>query len=248
MIAHWRAGHGARTARVPPGRRVYAVGDIHGCDDVLDQLLRMIRADAAGAGAECVAVFLGDYVDRGPMSFEVIDRLVNEPLPGFQHVFLKGNHEAMMLDFLAGPPDPLWLYNGGVETLMSYGIGGLWAFADTASLEAARRELDAALPPRHRAFLQGLRASHVEGDYAFVHAGIRPGVAFCDQREQDLLWIRAPFLASREPFDYRVVHGHTIVKRPEVLPHRIAIDTGAFHTGTLTCAVLEGENVRFLST
>jgi serine/threonine protein phosphatase 1 len=235
--------------RVPQGRRVYAVGDIHGRDDLLDRLLRLIRVDAASAGGlECVAVFLGDYVDRGPMSFEVIDRLINTPLPGFRHVFLKGNHEAMMLGFLTGVVDDLWIDNGGGETLRSYGIDDLSLFIDVRGLETARRALDAAMPPSHRRFLDGLGLSHVEGDYAFVHAGIRPGLALAEQRERDLLWIRGPFLSACGSFGLRIVHGHTIAPEPEVHSNRIGIDTGAFYSGRLTCVVLEGDEVRFLST
>ncbi|MCU0838083.1 MAG: serine/threonine protein phosphatase [Rhodospirillales bacterium] len=248
MLKSW-LGLEAPAARVPPGRRVYAIGDIHGRDDLLERLLQAIRADAATAGDLApVAVFLGDYVDRGPMSFEVIDRLINEPLPGFRHVFLKGNHEAMMLDFLAGPPDALWFDNGGFETLLSYGLDGYRLFSHAAALEEARQALNAALPAAHRRFLEGLALSHVEGDYAFVHAGLRPGVALAEQRDRDLLWIRGPFLASREGLTHRVVHGHTIVQRPEVHANRIAIDTGAVYSGTLTSVVLEGASVRFLST
>lgn len=249
MLKRWLGFEGCVAARVPPGRRVYAIGDIHGEDALLERLLRQIRADAkATSGCQPVAVFLGDYIDRGPMSFEVIDRLINQPLPGFETVFLKGNHEAMMLDFLAGPPDPLWLFNGGAETLHSYGVEGFWMFADAASLEAARRGLEAALPPSHLAFLNNLALSHVEGDYAFVHAGVRPGVPLAEQRAQDLLWIRAPFLNARGDLGHRIVHGHTIVAQPEQHANRIAVDTGAFATGRLSCVVLEGETVRFLST
>lgn len=249
MLKRWFGAEAQPTYRVPLGQRVYAIGDIHGRDDLLDRLLRAIRADAASATeCECVAVFLGDYVDRGLMSFEVIDRLINAPLPGFRHVFLKGNHEAMMLDFLVGPADPLWILNGGAETLISYGVEGYWQFGDQRSLEQASRTLAAVLPPAHRRFLEQLRLSHTAGGYAFVHAGIRPGVPLDQQREKDLLWIRAPFLNARDDFGHRIVHGHTIVRQPQVYANRIAIDTGAFHSGILTCAVLENETVRMLST
>jgi len=254
MLKRWLGEDDAAKARVPPGRRVYAIGDIHGRDDLLERLLGMIRADAAAAaGLEHVAVFLGDYVDRGPNSFEVIDRLINMPLPGFRHVFLKGNHEAMMLDFLAGPPDAaqpstLWMDNGGIETLHSYGIEGYWMFADARGLKEARRMLAAALPPGHRSFLESLALSHVAGDYAFVHAGIRPGVPLAEQRENEVLWIRGAFLNARGGLGHRVVHGHTIVPAPEVHRNRIAIDTGAVRSGTLTSVVLEKDGVRFLAT
>jgi serine/threonine protein phosphatase 1 len=159
-----------------------------------------------------------------------------------------GNHEEMMLDFLAGPPGTTWLFNGGWATLISYGVGTDTRRLGLAELELLRRRLDDALPASHRRFLAGLRLSHVAGGYVFVHAGIRPGVAVEAQSPRDLLWIRGPFLTATEDFGVCVVHGHTIVAEPDVATNRIGIDTGAFFSGRLTCLVLEGGERRFLHT
>lgn len=235
--------------RVPARRRIYAVGDIHGRNDLLRLLHAQIRADAASAGGACqlVVVYLGDYVDRGPGSFEVIDTLVNEPLTGFEQIFLRGNHEDMMLDFMAGPPDSLWLFNGGNATLESYGLPGA-VFSTDRKLESLRRGLVEAMPASHRTFLQSLRLSHEEGDYLFVHAGVRPGRPLGQQEARDVMWIRGPFLNSQADFGRRIVHGHTITPEPDIRVNRIGIDTGAFFSGCLTCAVFEGASLRFLHT
>ena len=236
-------------AQAPAQRRIYAIGDIHGRDDLLRALHRQIQADVATAapGVRPVVVYLGDYVDRGPGSLEVIDLLLNEPLKGFERVHLIGNHERMMLDFLEGPPDPVWLFNGGTATLLSYGVAGL-SLSTEHELEHLRCGLAEALPSTHRGFLESLSLSHEEGDYLFVHAGVRPGRSLDLQEAQDMLWIRGPFLHSTADFGRRIVHGHTITPEPFVARNRIGIDTGAFFSGRLTCAVLEGADVRFLHT
>lgn len=237
------------TCRVPAGRRIYAVGDVHGRSDLLDQLHRLILEDAeAGAPKERVVVYLGDYVDRGPNSFDVLQMLIEEPLPGFRCVHLKGNHEDMMLRFVEGPADLNWLINGGDATLASYGLSLLGIATQPDDLEAIRRQFGALLPSWHRRFLEGLGLWHKEGDYLFVHAGIRPGVPLAEQRPSDLVWIRDAFLSSASHLGHRVVHGHTICREPEVTANRIGIDTGAFFSDRLTCLVLEGSDVRFLST
>lgn len=237
------------TARIPDGRRVYAVGDIHGRHDLLVRLQAMIRDDAAAAApAECVVVYLGDYIDRGAASFEVIDTLIHDRLPDFAHVFLKGNHEDMMLKYLAGGPASTWLFNGGIAVLASYGVLGGGGFSIGLDLDELRRNLIAALPPAHRQFLDALQLRHVEGDYLFVHAGIEPQRPWAEQGEEVLLWIRGPFLRCTDWLGKRVVHGHSITAEPEIRPNRIGIDTGAFNSGRLTCAVLEGDRVRFLQT
>ncbi|MCP5365233.1 MAG: serine/threonine protein phosphatase [Hyphomicrobiales bacterium] len=236
-------------AEVPEGLRIYAVGDIHGREDLLIQMHALIRADARfSRGLKYKIVYLGDYVDRGAQSFDVIETLLYDPFTDFKRVFLKGNHEEMMLNFIAGPPGSLWTSNGGLATLASYGVIAEDSFFFHRDLAEARRSLIAALPPAHRAFLNELRVYHTEGDYLFVHAGIRPGTALGFQDDRDLLWIRDPFLSSDADFGKRVVHGHTITAEPEVRHNRIGIDTGAFSTGRLTCLVLEGNSIRFLQT
>jgi serine/threonine protein phosphatase 1 len=238
-------------AQGPAGRRIYVVGDIHGRADLLRQLHGMILADSgAHRNRQRVVVYLGDYVDRGLESRQVLDMLLDEPLQGFEQVHLLGNHEQAMLDFLEDPAiGPAWLYYGGAATLYSYGIN-----AQARPPEGAERfahlsaELGQLLPSRHVRFLRRLSLYHMEGDYLFVHAGIRPGVTIERQKADDLLYIRDEFLSFREPHERIVVHGHTITNDPDVRPNRIGIDTGAFATGRLTCLVLDGPERRFLQT
>jgi len=238
----------SRRARAPAGSRVYAIGDIHGRADLLAALHRMIRDDAAGRPvSRRVAVYVGDYIDRGPDSRAVIDLLLDAPLAGFESVHLLGNHEAFLLDFLDDAAiGPDWLFNGGAETLASYGVESPWPFGDP--LDRMQTEFRRRLPARHLTFLRGLRLSHVEGDYLFVHAGVRPGVPLDRQARDDLLWIRDEFLDSGTDLGKVVVHGHSIAHEPEQRANRIGIDTGAYMTGRLTCLVLEGADRRFLAT
>ena len=238
--------------RVPDDCRVYAVGDIHGRVDLLEALHDHILDDAATATAgRKVLVYLGDYVDRGPWSFEVVDMLIEAPLKGFEIVHLKGNHEDFLLRFLEEEnlrEADLWFINGGDATLHSYKVPVPALPFGLAELETARRAFLAALPPSHMTFFQGLKMFHVEGDYLFVHAGIRPGVPLDEQDEEDLLWIREGFLDSDADFGHMVVHGHTPEVETDVRPNRIGIDTGAIFTDRLTCLVAEGDSTRFLHT
>jgi serine/threonine protein phosphatase 1 len=234
-------------ARIPAGERVYAIGDIHGRDDLLAALHAGIADDLARMPIERpVVVYLGDYVDRGPESFEVIDRLIHGPLPRVQSVHLKGNHEQMMLDFLDDGADGTWLENGGDATLASYGVPPPHPWADADELQEARLLLRAAVPENHLHFLRGLQLWFSSGGYVFVHAGIHPERPLEEQVVKDLMWIRGPFLSSKKDFGVRVVHGHSITREPDVQHNRIGIDTGAFYSGRLTCLVLEGETMRFL--
>ncbi|HEX9648265.1 MAG TPA: metallophosphoesterase family protein [Alphaproteobacteria bacterium] len=230
----------------PAGTRIYAIGDIHGRADLLGELYRLIAADAAavrGAGRR-VVVHIGDYIDRGPDSRGVIELCLAHPLAGFLPVYLKGNHEQMMLDYLDGRNDGrLWVMNGGGETLTSYGID-----PETTLGPPVRAALTSALPEGHRAFLDHLALSARFGDYLFVHAGIDPERAIDDQDEDDMIWIRQPFLSSTTDFGCVVVHGHTITRAPAVRANRIGIDTGAFGSGVLTALVLDGADRAFLHT
>ena len=237
---------------MPPGHAVYAIGDIHGRADLLDVLLDRISSDAARHPADetRTLVFLGDYIDRGTASRGVVDRLLSDPLPGFATIRLLGNHEEALLDFvegLAGAMD--WLGYGGLETLLSYGVPLRALPNDPDRVRELRSALVAALPPEHLAFYRSLLLSHASGDYVFVHAGVRPGVAFEDQHRADLLWIRDEFLAARDPLPGKVVvHGHTICDLPQDRGHRVNVDTGAFVSGRLTCLVLRGRQRAFLGT
>ncbi|MDX6750042.1 metallophosphoesterase [Geminicoccaceae bacterium 1502E] len=231
--------------------RVYAVGDVHGRLDLLRALETRIAADAAASPArlEHLIVYLGDYVDRGFESRQVIEHLVREPLEGFNRVCLLGNHDAWLRGFVQGEAvGPAWLQYGGDATLLSYGVQIDLRAGEEARLDSARERLTERLPMEHLAFLEGLELAFSMGDYFFCHAGIRPGVPLDEQREQDLIWIREPFLSWTGSAGKVVVHGHTVEEQPVVLPNRIGIDTGACWTGRLTCLVLEGSDRRFLST
>ena len=240
-------------ATVPPGTRVYAVGDCHGCLEALRGLRAAIVADSTRADAEGpradrrVVVYLGDYVDRGPDSRGVVELLIGEPLAGFESVHLLGNHEAFLRRFLDGEDvAAIWMMNGGGATMRSYGLD---VAALTGTGDDARNLRDAltpAVPEAHRAFLDGLTLSHVEGDYFFTHAGVRPGVPLAAQEADDLLWIREPFLGSTTDHGKVVVHGHSTAAEVAVRPNRIGIDTGACYGGKLTALVLEGAERRFL--
>lgn len=236
---------------VPAGTRLYAVGDIHGRADLLEALLREIAEDAVRhpeAGTKQL-IYLGDYVDRGPASSAVIDMVLHDAPPGFEVVALMGNHEEMMLRFLEDiAVGRTWMMNGGDATLLSYGVEPPSMFAGTPRVHHAQQEFAERLPARHKRFLEGLAVSHVEGDYLFVHAGVRPGIALDQQRTEDLLWIRDEFLGSDHDFGKVVVHGHSITRDPEFRPNRIGIDTGAYRSNQLTCLVLEGTERTLLTT
>ena len=231
-------------------RRVYVIGDIHGRSDSLDRIVRAIHQDLDSPdrlAEDCLTVTLGDYLDRGPDSRGVIDRLSRSPFPT-PYIALKGNHEELFDGFLHdGSTWHYWWQLGGLQTLNSYGIE-IAPLMMKNDFDAASVALRAAVPPAHLQFLKSLRLS-LELEYYFLcHAGIRPGIPFDQQSQHDLLWIREEFLASELNFGKVVVHGHTPVKQPEVLHNRINIDTAAFATGRLTCLVLEGAEHRFLTT
>tara|TARA_B100000686_G_scaffold345603_1_gene430522 strand:- start:348 stop:1100 length:753 start_codon:yes stop_codon:yes gene_type:complete len=248
-------------ARIPSGQRVYAIGDIHGRFDLLEVLHTKIVEDAGDASdfAKTI-VYLGDYVDRGSRVYEVIETLASEPEDDWLRVFLRGNHEYMMLGFLAGSyPFGSWLLNGGDATLVSYGVdisAMMWASAlsvhevdvDESEEAKIRAVFAAKLPPPHAGFLQDLTLQHRCGDYVFVHAGIRPGVPLEDQDSQDLIWIRETFLLSEVDYGAIVVHGHTISDHVDFRPNRIGIDTGAWRSNCLSCIVLEEDEVRIIQT
>lgn len=240
-------------AEAPPGTRVYAVGDIHGRADLLDGLLGLIAGDLSHARPpRVVLVFLGDYVDRGPDSRKVIDRLAagapsDGPLAGTEWVAIRGNHEDIMMEFLADfSVGGAWFRNGGLDTVRSY--AGELPEGAAADGPAMQRLLYRSLPPAHLRFFSRLALRHDEGGYLFVHAGIRPDLPLDRQDRYDLMWIRDDFLFSDADLGKVVVHGHSQVSTPEIRPNRIAIDTGAYRTGRLTCLVLEGADRRFLVT
>jgi len=233
---------------LPEGRRLYCIGDIHGRLDLLEELHQQIRADAADFDGSKGVVYLGDFIDRGAQSRQVIDLLIEQPLAGFEAIHLLGNHEQTMLDFLAYPQAAAsWLAYGGQVCLLSYGVG-LGRVQMAQQVDVLRDELEARLPRSHRDFLASCRLLHAEGSYCFVHAGIRPGVPLEEQAPEDLLWIREEFTRSTADHGCIVVHGHSISEEVEMLPNRIGIDTGAFYSGLLTALVLEGSEQRLLQT
>ena len=215
----------------------YAIGDIHGRLDLLDRLLDIVEADAAARRATAKIVFTGDYMDRGPASYGVVERLIAGPRrSGDRFVCLRGNHDDLFVKAVTvGDGLPDWAWHLYWHTISSYGVA-------RESLSGNDGELR-----RHAAFLASLPLTHDDGINLFVHAGIRPGVAIENQRDEDLMWIREEFLDHAAPLPRRIVHGHTIMGYdPVVTANRISIDTGAFRSGILTAAVLDGADVTFL--
>ncbi len=232
-----------------PGLRVYAVGDIHGRLDLLDAILARIEADhAARPPAERHIIFLGDLVDRGPDSAGVVER-IRQLGASDQHVHcLMGNHEEIFLRAIDGDDKALRLFCriGGRETMLSYGVSGE-EYERLDYNEVAER-LKAVVPPEHQLFLSDLKEILVLGDYAFVHAGVRPGIPIAEQKLAETRWIRDPFLDHRAPLEKMVVHGHTVAEEAEFLPHRIGIDTGAYQSDRLTALMLEDQAREIFST
>ena len=230
-------------SRLPEGVRIYAIGDVHGRADLLDRKISLIDAHvAANPVARPIYLFVGDYIDRGPASSEVLDLLIN-CATGREMVCLRGNHDVFIMNFIENPAllrD--WSKIGGLETLMSYGVQPSLN-ADAKAQKELAQALDHALPAAHRKFLNELDVSFPCGGYFFVHAGVRPGIPLSRQKEEDMMWIRDEFLLHEEDFGKIIVHGHTPVRALDIRPNRINIDTGAYVTGQLTCVVLEGDRV-----
>jgi UDP-2,3-diacylglucosamine pyrophosphatase LpxH len=231
------------------GWRAYGVGDIHGRLDLLERLLGKIHEDVERRDPRKVLlVFVGDLIDRGPNSAEVVERLRTYDHPGVRKVFLLGNHEEVLLRILAGESDLIakWRWFGGAQCLASYGVDAarLTGLGDEESLTLIRQ----AIPKDHVEFLESFDDSCRFGDYLFVHAGIRPGVEIDQQRQSDLRWIREPFLFDDTDHGFVVVHGHTIRPEVEMRPNRIGIDTGAYRTGVLSALAIEGPDSWLLDT
>ncbi|MFL6849105.1 MAG: metallophosphoesterase [Sphingomicrobium sp.] len=239
----------SKAPRGPRGQRAYVVGDVHGRLDLLDQLLDDIHRDIAHRPpAKVLLVFLGDLIDRGPQSAQVVERLRAYRHPGVRPIFLLGNHEEVMLRILGGEAEHVagWLRFGGAQCLESYGADPRVIAA--APDEVAVATIRAAIPAAHVEFLKGFIDTCRFGDYLFVHAGIRPGVALDRQRQSDLRWIREPFLVDEADHGFIVVHGHTISPAVDERANRIGIDTGAYRSGTLTALAIEGAGRWFLDT
>jgi serine/threonine protein phosphatase 1 len=244
----FRAQRRSAGPSIPAGYRVYAIGDVHGRLDLVDELLHRIELDRQARGqAKTVIVFLGDLIDRGPASAQVIERLRTYSPHGARLVFLVGNHEEVLLRILRGESQYLrdWLRFGGAECAKSYGI-------NPASLkrgvERAVDSLRNSIPDNHLSFLQKFVDTFRIGSYLFVHAGIRPGVKLAEQSQTDLRWIRDPFLDNDGDHGFVVVHGHTIGDDVQIRANRIGLDTGAYYSGVLTALGLQGRERWFIQT
>ncbi len=232
----------------PPARTVYAIGDIHGRKDLLERLIETIKNHAGRTDYELI--FLGDYVDRGPDSAGVVEHLIHsEALQDVDCTFLKGNHEATLLEFLDTPEvGSSWSTYGGLETLLSYGVQDIGLSKDEAHWAATSKRFREHLPPAHLEFYKTLESFTIRGEYLFVHAGIDPGKALSEQTDAEFLWIRDAFLNDTRQYDYMIVHGHTPQSEPSKDNRRISLDTGAYQTGVLTAAAISAAGVEFIST
>ena len=249
----------ARAAAVAPeGLTLYAIGDIHGRSDLLSAMLAAVAEDRREESAS-VVICVGDYVDRGRGSREVVELLLafaaDSPIGGEAAGsdgpvrFLRGNHDQSLLDFLREPMSgPGWCDFGGRETLASYGVQTPASRTDEDGWSRASRDLAAALPPAHLSFFEGLEYACEYGDYFFAHAGVRPGVPLDEQDTRDLMWIRQPFIEDTRRLPKLVVHGHTPTETVHFDRRRIGIDTGAYATGVLTALKLKGSSRALLQT
>ncbi|SUB00183.1 Serine/threonine-protein phosphatase 2 [Pannonibacter phragmitetus] len=229
---------------------LYAIGDIHGRLDLFEELEAMILADAALFPGPAQMILLGDLVDRGPASSQILDRMLAPPRGGMERIILAGNHELMMLGFLEDPKANMaWLAHGGQEALFSYGLSAQEIDNMRRSPKTASALLRSYVPEEHFQLLESLPTACSMPGVIFAHAGIRPGVPVSLQNDIDLTRIRGEFLGSTDDYGAIVVHGHTVVEAPEVHPNRIAIDTGAYATGILTALrVTYDGGISFLQT
>ncbi|MBS7790371.1 serine/threonine protein phosphatase [Roseococcus sp. SDR] len=225
---------------MPRGKRVYAIGDVHGCAEKLRELHALIRADLAeNPTSGALLIHLGDFIDRGPDSAGAIELAIN--FDACPVVNLRGNHEATLLAALDGdaPSATDWMYYGGREALVSWGMAE----------HAPRESWATGIPAHHIAFLRGLTLSHRVGPYFFAHAGVRPGVPLDAQSPDDLMRIRGAFLDSEADHGAFIVHGHTPVRErvADLRENRINLDTGAVFGGVLTCGVFEEDRIGLLT-
>jgi len=243
MLTLSRLRNKRRRPTLPEGIRIYAISDIHGCADLLQQMFTVIDRDLTTIGPRrALHIFLGDYIDRGPESGRTIELLIERSMK-HECVFLKGNHETFLLDVLKNPSQLQdWKKFGGLQTLASYGLRPSLNPDEAEQSELIWR-LARAIPPQHLKFLSSLRPRFVCGDFFFVHAGVKPGVSLARQDEQDMLWIREEFLESNQDFGKYIVHGHTPVQQPDIRSNRANIDTGAYATGNLTLLTIQDDTL-----
>ena len=223
--------------------QIFVVGDIHGCHVLLAQIHKKILDKSNHTSGNKLLIYLGDYIDRGPKIKETIQALLDFQPDNFEQIFLLGNHEQMMLDFINKVPDSLylWILNGGDETLISYGIKDVESFYDeTKSNEILYNELVNNIPQDHLQFFNNLSLSYQWSGYFFVHAGIDPDIPLDKQDKHTLIWQRSSkFLSNTKVFEKIIVHGHTSQAKIENLANRINLDTGAFYTGILSCLIID---------
>lgn len=232
-----------------PGYRAYVVGDVHGRLDLLEQILAKIHSELQRRPArKTLLVFVGDLIDRGPSSAQVVERLRTYRREGIRPLFLLGNHEEVLLRILGGEKTlvPSWLKFGGLQCLESYGVD--IAELRDRSNDQVMQLIQEIVPSNHAEFLRSFIDSCRFGDYLFVHAGIRPGIELEQQRQSDLRWIRGPFLFDETDHGFIVVHGHTISTEIDEQVNRIGIDTGAYRTGVLSALAIEGADRWFIAT
>jgi serine/threonine protein phosphatase 1 len=234
---------------LPDNTRIYCIGDIHGCDELLKQLTARIEEDAYGFVGRVIIIYLGDFIDRGNSSKEVIEFLLNNQKNHIEYVFLRGNHEQTLLNFLTEHSVArAWLSYGGMATFASYGVHITKIPTKPVDFQQLQKQFFDKLPHEHYQFLNKTVLCYSLGSYYFVHAGINPHYSLAKQIPEDLLQIRDDFISVKKPFEKIIVHGHTITVTPELLNNRIGIDTGAYMSGILTCLVLEADQQRLIQT
>ena len=234
---------------LPDNIRIYCIGDIHGRNDLLQKLLLMIQEDSLGFNGQIYMIYVGDYIDRGMQSQEVIETLLGSEQAGIHYVYLRGNHEQTLLDFLMNADvGRSWLSYGGQSTLASYKVNVNKIPTKREEFNSLREQLATNIPPSHYAFYQKTQSCFELGNYFFVHAGVHPKYPLSKQQAEDMLWIREEFINSHKNYEKIIVHGHTVTEQVEILPHRIGIDTGAYSSGILSCLVLESTQQRILQT
>lgn len=234
---------------LPDNTRIYCIGDVHGCYDLLLKLMAQIKDDAADFSGHIIIIYLGDFIDRGRFSKEVVDFILNDKVEKVDYIYLRGNHEQTLLDFLQEETvGRSWLAYGGLATLASYNVHLTKIPSKIDDFISLQRQLRDNLPASHYRFFSETRLYYAIGEYFFVHAGINPFYSLAKQKPEEMLWIRDEFLNFNRAYEKIIVHGHTIVDTPKLFAHRIGIDTGAFASGILTCLVLQANQQRLIQT
>ena len=234
--------------------QVFAVGDIHGCKDLLDDIHSKIVKASKDKKGEKLIIYLGDYIDRGPDIKGTIQTLIDFNPPHFKKIFLLGNHEQMLLEFISKSRNSpfVWIYNGGSETLGSYGMDLSEHIDNDMDLNIdikIKKKFIKLLPSSHLNFFNQLVINYTYDDYFFVHAGINPNIPIKMQEKETMIWTREEaFFKPTMQYSKIIVHGHTAKEKIEKFPYRINLDTGSFYSGKLSCLLIEGKQLSFLDT